>query len=127
MIVGGLGVAISVDVIRGMMRGAAPRPVLGATLRPMRVRVPSGAKESSLAWLVLTVDPRGAAERAGILQGDLLLGHAGRPFAPGAELRALLRDAGVGGSLRLDVGRGGRRITCTVVLDATSANDQRAA
>jgi serine protease Do len=77
--------------------------------------------------LVLSLDARGAAARAGILQGDLLLGHAGRPFAPGTDLRTLLRDAGLGGSLRLDVGRGGRKVTCTVVLDAASDSGQRAA
>jgi serine protease Do len=125
MIVGGLGVAISVDAVRGLMRATVPHPALGAKLRP--VRVPSGARESSVAWLVLSLDPRGAAARAGILQGDVLLGHAGRPFAPGKDLKALLRDAGLGGSLRLDVGRGGRKVSCTVLLDATSENGQRAA
>ena len=127
MIVGGLGVAISVDVVREMLAGTAPRPVLGVHLRPVRVRVPAGTREASLGWLVLEVDPHGAAARAGIGAGDVLLGHAGRPFSAKADLATLLRDAGPGAILRLDVGRGGRRITCEVVMGTAPDTGQRAA
>ncbi|MEO6529238.1 MAG: trypsin-like peptidase domain-containing protein [Gemmatimonadaceae bacterium] len=126
MVVGGLGVAISVDVVRAMLAGSAPRPVLGVQLRPVRVRIPSEAKES-VAWLVLALDPRGAAARAGIAAGDVLLGHAGRPFSTRADLAELLRHAGPGAAVRLDVGRGGRRLTCEVILGASHSGGQRAA
>jgi serine protease Do len=126
MIVGGLGVAISVDVVRDVLAGAAPRPMLGVQLRPVRVRVPAGAAES-VGLLVLALDPRGAAARAGIIQGDVLLGHAGHPFTERADLAALLRDAGPGAAVRLDVGRGGRRFTCEVVMDPAFGGGRRAA
>ena len=127
MIVGGLGVAISVDVVRTMLAGENQRPSLGVQLRPVRVRIPAAATDISVGMLVLALDPRGAAARSGIMQGDVLLGHAGRPFASGAELTTLLRDCLPGTVLRLDVGRGGRRLTCEVITGTSVAHDQRAA
>ena len=127
MIAGGLGVAISVDAVRAMMAGSTPRPMLGVQLRPVRVRMPASAAQSSVGMLVLALDPRGAAARAGIIQGDVLLGHAGRPFASGVELTRLLRDVSPGSALRLDVGRAGRRMTCDVITDAETSSDLRAA
>jgi serine protease Do len=127
MIVGGLGVAISIDAVRRLAESVVPRPTLGVELRPVRVRIPSGAAEASVALLVLTAVPDGAAARAGIMQGDVLLGHAGRPFGAPEDLGRLLHDAGAGGTVRLDVGRGGRRMSCTVQLDQTVSGSRRAA
>jgi serine protease Do len=127
MIVGGLGVAVSVDAVRGLVAESTPRPVLGVELRAVRVRVPAGSPGTSVAMLVTTLDPRGAAARAGIRQGDLLLGHAGRSFRSPAELPELLRDAGPGSTLRLDVGRAGRQISCEVRLGAAVGDTRRAA
>lgn len=127
MIVGGLGVAVSVDTVRAMMLAASPRPVLGAHLRPVRVRVPVGSTDTTAALLVLDVDPGGAATRGGIIQGDLLLGHAGRPFTSPSDLTRLLRNAGPGANLRLDVGRGGKKIVCDVTLGVALDVGRRAA
>lgn len=127
MIAGGLGVAISVDAVRDFIAAAVPRPTLGVHLRPVRVRVPVGAAEMSLGLLVLTVDSNGAAARGGVMQGDLLLGHAGRPFTSRGDLSELLRAAGPGGALRLDVGRAGRRLTCDVRLGAAREGASRRA
>jgi S1-C subfamily serine protease len=113
--------------VKGMLARATPRPMLGVELRAVRVRRPVISDESSVAWLVLSVEPRGAAARAGIMQGDVLLGHAGRPFATRADLATLLRDAGPGGALRFDVGRGGRALVCEVVMGEAFSGDQRAA
>jgi serine protease Do len=127
MIVGGLGVAISIDAVHRLAEQLVPRPTLGVELRPVRVRVPVGATDESLALLVLTAAPTGAASRAGIIQGDLLLGHAGRPFARADELARILRDAGAGGTVRLDVGRGGKRTSVTVQLEHAASSSKRAA
>ncbi len=127
MIVGGLGVAVSIDAVRRMIVGNTPRPRLGVELRPVRVRIPAGSAETSVALLVLTVDPVGAAAGGGILQGDLLLGHAGRPFTSPDELTRLLREAGPGGILRLDVGRGGKQMGCAVELRDARAGVRQAA
>jgi serine protease Do len=127
MIVSGLGVAISVDTVRELLKVASPRPVLGAQLRPVRVRIPVGSPDSSVALLVLGVDPRGAAAHSGIMQGDLLFGHAGKPFKTPDDLARVLTDAGAGARLRLDVGRGGKRMTCEVTLGAVIDANRRAA
>jgi len=124
MIAGGLGVAISVDEIRRFTASLRPRPSLGATLRSVAVRrhdapqAPSGASVSAIshALLVLETTAGGAAEQGGIIAGDVLLGHAGRPFDSPDDLLALLVDAGPGAILRLDVGRAGRRITREITL-----------
>ena len=127
MVAGGLGVAVSVDAVRDMIVGAAPRPALGAELRPVRVRAPTGSAQSTVALLVLGLDPRGAAARGGIMQGDLLFGHDGRPFASALDLLRLLHDAGPGASVSLDIGRGGLRMTCDITLGAAVGARRRAA
>ena len=64
-IVNGLGVAVpSNAAVEFVRRGADhPRPSLGVTLRPVQ-----------LGLLVLEVDPAGAAARASLRPGDVLLG-----------------------------------------------------
>jgi serine protease Do len=118
MIVGGVGVAVSVDEVRRFLTTIAPRPRLGATLRPVAVRIAGEGDTVGLGLLVLETAGGGAAERAGILPGDLLLGHAGRAFRTADDLPTLLHDAGPGATVRLDVGRAGRRTTVTVALGA---------
>jgi serine protease Do len=113
MIAGGLGVAVSVDEVRHLLLAGAPRPSLGATLQAVAVRM-GGTVGAGL--LVLETTRHGAADRSGILPGDVLLGHAGRPFRGADDLLLLLHDAGAGATLRLDIGRAGRRLTTTVEL-----------
>ncbi len=131
MIVGGLGVAISVDAVRRMLAASLPRPSLGVQLRQVQVRVPARTGDASVGLLVLGCDATGAAARAGILPGDVLLGFAGRPFRSADELALLLRDLGGNASLRLDVGRANKQLSITVILGAAermrSDTRQRAA
>ena len=116
MIAGGLGVAISVDEIRRFAASLRPRPSLGATLRSVAVRRHDAPATVGHALLVLETTAGGAAERGGIIAGDVLLGHAGRAFESSDDLLALLVDAGPGAILRLDVGRAGRRMTREITL-----------
>jgi len=118
MIIVGLGVAISVEAVRRMLAASMPRPSLGVQLRPVRVRVPARTGDASIGLLVLGCDASGAAARAGILPGDVLLGFAGRPFRSADELALLLRDVGANALLRLDVGRANKQLSITVYLGA---------
>jgi serine protease Do len=127
MIANGLGVAVSVDEVRHLLVASEPRPRLGATLRAVTVRVGRDTPESALGMLVLETTAGGAAARGGILPGDVLLGHAGRPFRSPDEVLTLLHDAGAGSTLRLDVGRAGRRTSCVVTLGDALATERRAA
>jgi serine protease Do len=126
MIAGGLGVAVSVDEVRRYLIAGAPRPRLGATLRPVAVRMAEPASVAA-GLLVLETTSGGAAARAGVLPGDVLLGHAGRPFRTPDDLLALLHDAGPGGTVRLDVGRAGHRTSVAIVLGPAVDVDRRAA
>jgi serine protease Do len=116
MIAGGLGVAISIDEVRRFTASLRPRPTLGATLRSVAVRRHDAPDTVGHALLVLETTAGGAADRGGIIAGDVLLGHAGRPFDSPDDLLSVLVDAGPGATLRLDVGRGGRRITREITL-----------
>ncbi|AHG88992.1 PDZ/DHR/GLGF domain protein [Gemmatirosa kalamazoonensis] len=128
MIAGGLGVAISATEVRHLLLAAEPRPRLGATLREVTVRVGArGERDERLGLLVMETSAGGTAARAGLVQGDVLLGHAGRPFRSPDDLLALLHDAGPGGTLRLDVGRGGARLSLEVTLGAAVGAERRAA
>lgn len=118
MIVGGLALAISTDAVRRLIAAATPRPSLGVELRTVQVRLPLRADSTSVGLLVLRCDETGAAARAGIIAGDVLLGFAGKPFRSPSELAQLLRDAGAHASLRLDVGRAQRQFSVTVQLGA---------
>jgi serine protease Do len=127
MIAGGLGVAVSIDEVRRLLARDLPRPRLGATLRPVAVRRAAEGSAIGVGLLVLEIARGGAAERAGLLPGDVLLGHAGRPFGGADDVVALLHDAGPGATLRLDVGRAGKRRSVVVELGPTVDPRRRAA
>jgi serine protease Do len=127
MIVGGLGVAISVDEVRRFVANQLPRPSLGATLRTVAVRRATEPSAIGGALLVLETTRGAAADGAGILPGDVILGHAGHPIHSPDDLLALLHDAGPGGTLRLDIGRGGRRMSVAVTLGPVVTATRRAA
>jgi serine protease Do len=101
-----------------MLAASLPRPSLGVQLRPVQVRVPARTGDASVGLLVLGCEERGAAARAGVLPGDVLLGCAGRPFRSADELALLLRDIGDNASLRLDIGRANKQLSITVHLGA---------
>ncbi|MBI4346343.1 MAG: trypsin-like peptidase domain-containing protein [Elusimicrobia bacterium] len=64
--------------------------------------------------LVVGVEPGGPAERAGVEQGDLLVGFAGTPIGSVDELHRLLGEASIGVSAALEAVRAGRRFSLTV-------------
>jgi serine protease Do len=115
MVVGGMGVAVSVDEIRHLLDSIASAPRLGVSVREVRVRRDRGIHP---ALLVSTVDPGSPAARAGLLPDDLILGHGGLPLRDGQALRAVLRAGGPGALVPLEVGRAGRRTVRVVRLDA---------
>lgn len=111
-IAGGLTLAVPSNAVQRFLLGQA-RPNLGVTLQP--VLVPLGNRRS-WGWLILEVHPGSAAESAGLITGDVLLGTSGQLFpTPRDLLRGLLR-AEPGTPLQLDFLRGGRRMTCEVHL-----------
>ena len=121
-IVNGLGVAIATPRVRRFLDAVAPRPTLGVTLRQVTVAERAGTARHG-ALLVLDVHAGGAADRAGVRAGDVLLtAGVGGAIIPDtslgdpADLAAVLRAAGPNGALALRVGRAGRSFALGVSL-----------
>jgi S1-C subfamily serine protease len=77
---------------------------LGVVIRP----VPAGL-------IVLEVIPQSAADRASLLQGDILVGARGKPFQSVQDL-AIAIQASRGGILELQFRRGASTNVRTVVV-----------
>ena len=110
MIINGVAFAISSDVIESFLQGK--RPHLGVTLQPVLVPLSS---QRQFGLLVLTVATNSPA--AGVLQiGDLLIGVEGWPLRDANDLMQTVGTKRSGEAIRLDLLRGGNRLTQTIVL-----------
>jgi serine protease Do len=128
MIAGGLGIAIPTTTVARFLHAQRPRPRLGVALRGVTVALrPARRGEPrtiAAGLLVLEVAGGSAAARAGVLPGDVLLGADGTPFASADDLLDRLAGADAGSTLRLDVGRAGRRTVVAVTLGAPDWGDR---
>lgn len=126
MIGGGMGLAVPSHLVERLVGqpARAERPVLGIAVREvalgptLRGRAPSGVERGAL---ILQVAPNGAAERAGLIPGDIVVGLAGQPIQgpdnleralvahPGGPLRALLLRGGVARELVIPLAEPERR------------------
>jgi serine protease Do len=100
MVVGGLALAVPADDVQRFVGAQAAPSLLGVHLAPVRLR---GGRE---ALLVIGVEPRSRAQRAGLIVGDVLL-------ARDADRLRFARA--------LDVVRGGVAITVQIPADTESA------
>ena len=122
---GGLILAIATDRplrerLEALGRGEAPRRVrLGVAIAPPRVarrlRRAVGLPEFD-GVLVRAVEAGGAAERAGIERGDLIVGAAGKQIDRVDALYEALDRAGSGNQLELTVLRGADERTVVVTF-----------
>ncbi len=83
-------------------------PLLRRVVRFFDLPVESGI-------LVISVEPNGAAQRAGLREGDILVGFDGHPLAAIDDLHRLLTEARVGTRAPLTVIRGAERLTLEVM------------
>jgi S1-C subfamily serine protease len=119
----GLCFAIAIDLVRfitsTLMRdGRVSRGFLGIAGQNARLRRPLArrhglAREAGV--LVLSVEAVSPAARAGLREGDLLIGLAGEPIAGVDDLHRLLTGARIGRELPLELLRNSERQTVTVV------------
>jgi S1-C subfamily serine protease len=126
---GGLIVAIPADAAlreraEGLARGEVPaRPRLGVAIAPAhvarRLRRAVGLPERD-GLLVRWVEDGGAAARAGIEKGDLIVAAGGAPVARVDDLHPLIEGAGSGG-LVLTVVRGAEEREVNVSLEPVGA------
>lgn len=104
-------------------RGFPPRAWLGLATLPLDVptslRKAAGGAE---ALLVTELSEEGAAARAGLLPGDILLSLAGRRLESPESLRALLDEHRPGEELSLDLLRGGSPLELRLKLGEAPVN-----
>jgi serine protease Do len=92
MIAGGLALAIPAAAVQRFLSAKAPR-LLGVTVRPVMLRSPRNAPRPAL--LLLELSAGGAAERASLLPGDILVEAAGQPLQSPDDLAAALASGDV--------------------------------
>jgi serine protease Do len=89
--------------------GTQPIALPGALSRKLGLQERGGL-------IVLSLAPQGPAEQAGMLVGDILLDLDGRPLRDVGDLQAALGGERIGGQVRVDLVRGGKRIESTITL-----------
>ena len=114
MIFGNMALSIPSNTAGAWVAGER-RPRLGIGVLPVEVPVSLRRGEAGTAGLVIAgVEAGGAADRAGLLVGDVLLDAAGEPLGePGALLEALAR---AGDAVSLRVMRSGKIMVMEVRL-----------
>jgi len=71
--------------------------------------------------LVVTVEPQSPAQRAGLLEGDLIVGFAGRPIAGIDDLHRLLAEEQLGVQSTLTILRRADKIELDIVAEESKA------
>jgi S1-C subfamily serine protease len=103
--------AVSLDRIVDeiLTRGSVRRGYLGVGLQP--VELPDHQK----GLIVLSVEPDGPAQQAGVLIGDVVLSLGGKPVVDTDEVQNALESKALGDPIKVDLLRGGSltRITVT--------------
>lgn len=121
MVVDGLAVAIAGEAVKRFLSAPDARPYLGVVTQPVVLPVMS---ERRMGLLILEATSGGAAARAGLLTGDVVIGVDGRLFASPGDLLETVEAAAVGDHLRLDIVRTGRVTGIDVIIgDAARAAD----
>jgi serine protease Do len=98
--------------------GYVPRGYLGVGLRP--VVIPSSLRDkltsSETALIMLSVEPGSAAEKAGLMVGDLLIALDQKPTIEPEDVQSALGPDSVGKTLTAHVVRGGTLIELPVTV-----------
>ena len=101
-------------------KGRIPRGYLGLGMQP--VKLPENLKKSlnltsSGGVIVVNVEASSAAEDAGILLGDILIGFDGKDLADTNDILSLLNDSfRVGKSVKMQLVRGGELIELDLIV-----------
>lgn len=105
---GGLALAVPSRAVQVFLARTGSAPTLGVVVRPVSVR------RGELGFLVLELAPKGAAEAASLLPGDILVAANGTPFRSADDLQTAIERA-PDALLRVDFYRGGQTAVRHVV------------
>ncbi|MGH2448572.1 MAG: S1C family serine protease [Chloroflexota bacterium] len=100
-----------------LSKGRVARGFIGLGMQP--VKLPEKLRQTighdrPTALLVVSVEPGGPADRAGILVGDVILGLSGIPLEDTRDVQAALGPESLGKAIPVDLIRGGRQETATI-------------
>ena len=101
-------------------KGHLSRGYLGIGLQPVPLPEPLRRKLSltqESAVILLSVQPDGPAEKAGLLIGDLLLSLHGQDISDPDDVQRALAKAKVGETVPITILRGGEKHDLTVTLE----------
>lgn len=113
--------AVTVDrVLNSLLKtGYVPRGYLGVGLRPvvlpatLRAKLPHSAET---ALILLSVEPGGSADKAGLMVGDLLVAIDGKPTSDPEDVQSSLGPDTVGKALTASIVRGGNLMELPVTV-----------
>jgi len=102
-------------------RGSVARPYLGIAVRP--VQVSDRTREelglgTPYGVLIMQIEPKGPADQASMLIGDVLVRAGGESIADSEDLLDLLSKKRIGDEIEAYVVRGGKLVTLPIKLDA---------
>ena len=100
-------------------KGSVRRPYLG--IRSQAVTLPAEARKAlkdrqEKGLLLVTVESGSAAEKAGLVVGDILVAFAGSPVTEHEQLVTLMAEKGAGAGVEVEVIRGGQSRTVSVSI-----------
>jgi serine protease Do len=119
----GLGFAIPSNMARNVMDqlrtdGKVVRGRLGVTIQNVTADIASSLKLPVVAGaLVSGVEPGSAAEKAGLKQGDVIVGIGGERLADNNALRNRIASTRPGTKIAVDILRDGKPQTVTATVD----------
>jgi serine protease Do len=126
----GIGFAIPVNLARNVMDslvkdGRVQRAKLGVAVQPITADMAKSLGLDTLkGGLVSNVEPDGAAARAGVRQGDVIVEVEGRSISDGNELRNVIAGTKPGTTVNLKVIRDGRPETLKATLAELPSNKE---
>jgi serine protease Do len=112
----GIGFAIPIDRARRIAEDLIKLGEVRAAYVGVDVDEAGGSEGSGKAArvVVAAVEPGSPGAEAGLAKGDVVEAVNGHPLEGAEEYRFRMRDLPIGGSVKLEILRGGKRLTATV-------------
>jgi S1-C subfamily serine protease len=101
--------------------GRIRRGYLGVGVQAVEVVPSSDGGAGKTGLMIISLDPKGPATKAGLQQGDIILAFDGNPVGSARTLTAMLRNADLGKPANLDISRSGQDIKVSVALAESPA------
>jgi serine protease Do len=118
----GIGFAIPIDMVKRVMEqlkstGRVVRGKLGVEIQEVTADLAqSFGLSSAQGALVAGIEKGTPAEKAGIQQGDVIIGFNGRPVHSDHELPAMVAETGIGKTVPVELIRNGKHMTIEVTI-----------